>query len=419
MVRFAAVRSLRTALSVSWAAAAVVCSPSGAAALHTMSPQMATSEGVSGIFLELKEFSREVFTTMPGSQANQDGRSASITAPNGPSQEKCIRACFREAQYQPAEVDCFETHGTGTALGDPIEVGAFKRIYVHSQRVHPLMVTSSKTNLGHLEGGAGMAGFIKCVLQVMRCESSPNIHLREKNPHLDSEGFPAQFLSEGLVTHYNSCVSGVSSFGFGGTNAHAMAFGQNFITARDVTKKDYRSLMMQKIMQALPPEILKHTLDPEDWETNGAPLSEDKIGKLYEVEVDASGKAVWREIVDTPPDPKAHERFGLAGSFNNWSCTTMAEMPGLPGLFAAEITVGDSGLEYFHILGDEDASQVYYPAQPRCRRKLVDIKGPGSILGHPEEHAWCIEAKPGSRFRIEFQISHRSVLVTWLRISDS
>ncbi|CAE7780146.1 ppsA [Symbiodinium sp. CCMP2456] len=206
-------------------------------------------EGVSSIFLELKEFGREVFTLMPASQANQDGRSASITAPNGPSQERCIRACFREAKYQPAEVDCFETHGTGTALGDPIEVGAFKRIYAQSQRAHPLMVTSSKTNLGHLEGGAGMAGFIKCILQVMRCEASPNIHLRERNPHLDVEGFPTQFLSEGLVTHYNTAVTGVSSFGFGGTNAHAMAFGKNCVTARDVTKKDFRGLMLQKIMQ--------------------------------------------------------------------------------------------------------------------------------------------------------------------------
>ncbi|CAJ1351095.1 unnamed protein product [Effrenium voratum] len=208
-------------------------------------------EGVAGIFLELQEYSKEAFAAMPASQANQDGKSASITAPNGPSQEKCIKACFREAKYLPSEVDCFETHGTGTALGDPIEVGAFRRIYVQSPRVQPLLVTSSKTNLGHLEGCAGMAGFIKCALQVMRCECSPNIHLRERNPHLETEGFPAQFVSEGMVTQYNSCVSGVSSFGFGGTNAHAMAFGQNICTSRDVTRKDFRGLMIQRINQAL------------------------------------------------------------------------------------------------------------------------------------------------------------------------
>ncbi|CAK9036454.1 unnamed protein product [Durusdinium trenchii] len=378
-------------------------------------------EGVSGIYLQRNEYSNKghLFAAMPASQANQDGKSASITAPNGPSQEKCIKACFREAKYSPAEVDCFETHGTGTALGDPIEVGAFKRIYQQVPRAQPLLVTSSKTNLGHLEGGAGMAGLIKVVLQVLRCESSPNIHLREMNPHLDVEGFPAQFLSEGCVTHFNSCVSGVSSFGFGGTNAHAMAFSQNICNNRDVTKKDYRSLMMQKIQQAAPPEIIKATQDPEDWESNGAPLSEDKIGKLYEVEVDLSGKVVWREVVETPPDPKAHERFGIAGSFNSWSCRTMAEIAGLPGLFGAEVTIGESGEEYFHILGDEDTSQVYYPAMPRCTRKLVDVRGPSAVLGNPEEHAWCIQGQPGSRFRIEFQITARSVLVTWLRIAEA
>ena len=376
-------------------------------------------EGVSGIYLELQPYSKEVFASMPASQANQDGKSASITAPNGPSQEKCIKACFREAKYSPAEVDCFETHGTGTALGDPIEVGAFKRIYAQVPRAQPLLVTSSKTNLGHLEGGAGMAGFIKIVLQVMRCESSPNVHLHVMNPHLDIEGFAAHFLTEGCTTHYNSCVSGVSSFGFGGTNAHAMAFSQNTCTSRDVTRKDYRSLMMQKIMKAAAPEIIKGSQDPEDWETNGAPLSEDKIGKLYEVEVDLNGTVVWREVVETPPDPKAHARFGIAGSFNSWSCSPMAEVPGLPNLFAAEVTIGDSGEEFFHILGDEDVGQVYYPALPRCTRKLVEIRGPSTVLGNPEAHAWCIQGQPGSRFRVEFQITKRSVLVTWLRIAEA
>merc|ERR1712151_664689 len=111
------------------------------------------------VYLQLEDYSRDCFSLIAGSQTNQDGRSASITAPNGPSQEKCIRAAFRETQRKPQEVDCFECHGTGTALGDPIEVGAFRRIYNAAPREHILLATTSKTNLGHLEGGAGMAGF--------------------------------------------------------------------------------------------------------------------------------------------------------------------------------------------------------------------------------------------------------------------
>jgi len=375
-------------------------------------------EGISGVHLELAGYTQEVYCAVPASQANQDGRSASITAPNGPSQEKCIKACFREAAIKPSEVDCFETHGTGTALGDPIEVGAFRRIYVQVPRINPLLVTSAKTNLGHLEGGAGMAGFIKCVNQVMRCEAGPNLHLRERNPHLDVEGFPAQFLSEGLCTQYDSCITGVSSFGFGGTNAHAMAYSQNCMTSKKAGRKDYRGLLMQKIMEAAPPKIMKNGSNPEDWDSSGAPLGEEKIGKTYEVEMDADGTVVWREVVETPPDPSAHDCFGIAGSFTGWTCASMARVPGLPGVYAAELTLGEDGQEFFHVLGDEDGSMIYYPAEPRSKRRLVPVLGPKSIMGNPEDFAWCIEGKPGSRYRVEFRISPRNVEVTWLRIAE-
>mmetsp|Transcript_31908 Transcript_31908/g.51301 ORF Transcript_31908/g.51301 Transcript_31908/m.51301 type:complete len:960 (+) Transcript_31908:33-2912(+) len=374
-------------------------------------------EGVSAVYMELSEYNPEAFATVAGSQVNQDGRSASITAPNGPSQEKCIRAAFREAQMAPPEVDCFECHGTGTALGDPIEVGAFKRIYNGMPRETPLLVTSSKTNLGHLEGGAGMAGFIKCVLQVMRAECAPNIHLREKNPHIDSEGFPAHFLSEGLCCRYDSAFAGVSSFGFGGTNAHALAYGKNNTTSRRPASLDYRTLMMNKIFEAAPPEISMSSANPEDWESSGAPLGEEKIGKMYQVELDNDGKAVWHEVVDPSPD-RSDERFGLSGTFNCWEVISMPQNPRIPGLFAAELEVGESGQEFFHILGSEDPSRVFHPSEPRCPRKLSKILGPESVFGAPEDYSWCISATPGSRFRVEFHITKRSTAVTWLRIRD-
>ena len=99
-------------------------------------------EGASAVFMQNGTYVRDVFSCVAGSQSNQDGRSASITAPNGPSQEKCIKAAFREAGLKPPEVDCFECHGTGTALGDPIEVGAFKRIYNSQPREHSLLVAA-------------------------------------------------------------------------------------------------------------------------------------------------------------------------------------------------------------------------------------------------------------------------------------
>jgi len=375
-------------------------------------------EGVSSVYMDLSPYSRDIFALVAGSQANQDGRSASITAPNGPSQEKCIKAAFREACLKPPEVDCFECHGTGTALGDPIEVGAFKRIYNAAPREHALLVTTSKTNLGHLEGGAGMAGFIKCCLQVMRAEASPNLHLREQNPHLDAEGFPAQFITEALVCQYDSAYSGVSSFGFGGTNAHAMAYGKNTITSRGTGQRDFRKAMRDRIATAAPPEITMLGEDPEEWESNGMPIDEDKIGKLYQVEVLEGGKTIWREVVGTP-SARRGERFYLSGTFNAWGMQLLEPDAEIPSLHSAEIAIGDMGEELFYIICDEDPDMVYYPTQARCTRKVVPIAGPEPVTGDPEDSSWSIAARPGTRYRVEFHVAESSVSVTWMRCREA
>merc|ERR1712137_628934 len=98
------------------------------------------------------------YCILAGTQANQDGRSASMTAPNGPAQERCVNAVLRETGRTPTEVDMFECHGTGTALGDPIEIGSFKKVMGATPRESPLFITSSKSNISHGEGGAGLAG---------------------------------------------------------------------------------------------------------------------------------------------------------------------------------------------------------------------------------------------------------------------
>lgn len=378
-------------------------------------------EGSSGVYMKLSELDAQAFALVAGSQSNQDGRSASITAPNGPSQEKCIKAAFREAALKPQEVDCFECHGTGTALGDPIEVGAFRRIYNATQRSHSLLVTTSKTNLGHLEGGAGMAGFIKCCLQVMRAEGAPNLHLRELNAHLDVEGFPAQFITECLCCQYDSAYSGVSSFGFGGTNAHSMSYGRNTVTSRGISQRGvsyYRSKMREKLAAAPPPEIMMLSEDPEDWETNGMPVSEDKIGKVFQVEVLDGGRAIWREVVAVPP-AFLGDRFSVSGTFNDWSFHPMVADGAVPHLYAAEVTVGPTGEELFHIVANEDRGLVYYPRDtPRCTVKVEPIIGPEDVDVN-EECCWAIVANPGVRYRIEFHCAPHAISVNWLRIRDS
>ena len=134
-----------------------------------------------------------------GSHMNQDGRSASLTAPHGPSQQQCIRHSLSEAGIKSSQLQIQELHGTGTPLGDPIEIGALRAtmmMYEGEVREDPLIKTSSKSNIGHTELNAGNCGIMKCVLMGLYCAAAPNLHLRLLNPHVDSNGYPVYFNSE-------------------------------------------------------------------------------------------------------------------------------------------------------------------------------------------------------------------------------
>eukprot|EP00971_Amphidinium_carterae_P016215 319673-Amphidinium_carterae.1 len=139
----------------------------------------------------------------------EDGRSATMTAPNGPSQTQCIKMSLREANLTPTQITVAECHGTGTALGDPIEVGALRAAMEKSdeKRTDALVTTSSKSNIGHLEGGAGMAGLLKCVLLLMGEVALPNVHLYETNQNLDIEGWPVVFEQEAYDLQQNASIS--------------------------------------------------------------------------------------------------------------------------------------------------------------------------------------------------------------------
>jgi acyl transferase domain-containing protein len=171
-----------------------------------------------------------VLAIIKGTAVNQDGRSATLTAPNGPSQEQVIALALEEAGVSPTDVEYVETHGTGTALGDPIEVGALKAIYGSGRESsRPLVLGALKTNIGHLEPASGLAGLIKTVLVLAHRRAPRNLHLKTLNPHMDLEGFPVVFPREegGMALgswtgHGGRVVAGVSSFGFGGTNAHVV-----------------------------------------------------------------------------------------------------------------------------------------------------------------------------------------------------
>ena len=165
-----------------------------------------------------------IYCVLRGSAVNQDGRSNGLTAPNGVCQQSVIRSALADAGLAAAAVDYVEAHGTGTALGDPIEMGALGSVFGPGRSAAaPLLVGSVKTNLGHLEGAAGIAGLIKVCLSLFHESLPPHLHFAEPSPHIDWR-LPLQVPVQ--LTDWQRGerrrIAGVSSFGFGGTNAHVI-----------------------------------------------------------------------------------------------------------------------------------------------------------------------------------------------------
>jgi len=164
-----------------------------------------------------------VLAVIRGSAVNQDGRSNGLTAPNGLAQQAVIRQALELAGVQPGDLDYVEAHGTGTPLGDPIEVQALGAVLGEPRSAeHVVGLASVKTNIGHLEAAAGVAGIIKVVLAMQNQLLPAHLNLKTVNPHLPLAGTPLQILTSPRPWPQRATprLAGISSFGFGGTNAH-------------------------------------------------------------------------------------------------------------------------------------------------------------------------------------------------------
>jgi acyl transferase domain-containing protein len=163
-----------------------------------------------------------ILAVVRGSAINQDGRSNGITAPNGPSQEAVMRAALANSGVAAADVGYVEAHGTGTPLGDPIEMGALQAVYGQTGRILP--VGSIKTNIGHAEAAAGLAGVAKAILVLQKASIPPSLHFKTGNPHIDwSAGVEVPTAARPFPRDARGrLVAGVSAFGFSGTNAHVI-----------------------------------------------------------------------------------------------------------------------------------------------------------------------------------------------------
>ncbi|MFF8195813.1 SDR family NAD(P)-dependent oxidoreductase [Streptomyces bobili] len=167
-----------------------------------------------------------VLAVIKGTAVNQDGRSAGLMAPNPAAQEALLRDALRDARIDAADVDYVEAHGTGTLLGDPIEAAALGAVVGRGREPgRPLLVGSVKSNLGHLEGAAGIIGLIKTALALHHGRIPASLHFHSPNPHIDFTELGLRVVTGPTAwptSGHRPGRAGVSAFGFGGTNAHAV-----------------------------------------------------------------------------------------------------------------------------------------------------------------------------------------------------
>jgi acyl transferase domain-containing protein/NADPH:quinone reductase-like Zn-dependent oxidoreductase/SAM-dependent methyltransferase len=164
-----------------------------------------------------------ILAVVRGTAVNQDGPSSGLTAPNGPAQESVIREALSRAGIAPRQVSYIEAHGTGTQLGDPLELRALGAVFADGRET-PLYVGSLKTNVGHLEAAAGVAGLIKLVLSLEHREIPAHLHFTTPTPHIPWDELALRVPTKRVPWEAidGRRIAGVSSFGFSGTNAHVV-----------------------------------------------------------------------------------------------------------------------------------------------------------------------------------------------------
>ena len=210
-------------------AAAGALSPTGRCRTFSASADgYVRGEGCGMVVLERLSDARAarhpVLAVLRGSAVNHDGHTSGLTVPNGLAQERVVELALADARVEAEAVSYIEAHGTGTSLGDPIELAALGRVFGSGgPREAPVQVGSVKTNIGHLEAAAGVAGLIKVVLQLQHRELAPSLWFESPNPNVDWSALPLEICDRRMPWASTSPrIAGVSSFSISGTNAHVV-----------------------------------------------------------------------------------------------------------------------------------------------------------------------------------------------------
>ena len=224
------------------------------------------AEGGGLVLLANQALVNTFYAELTGSAINQNGgRAQVITAPHPEAQEEVIVAACQDARIAPQEIAYIECHGTGTKIGDPIEISAILNT-IAKNRTDTFYVGSVKSNMGHLESAAGIAGLIKSVAVLNHGIIPPNLHFQQLNPHIDFKSLPIQVVTAKTRID-NQANIGVSSFGFGGSNAHIVVKGAQASVRKEIRPIEIpfdrgRAASLSPYLRLLKPETAESDVEP-------------------------------------------------------------------------------------------------------------------------------------------------------------
>lgn len=372
-------------------------------------------EGVSGFMLKYGNLRGKSEALLRATQIGQDGRSASLSAPNGPAQDELITRTMKEAQMTAPESTAWECHGTGVALGDPIEVGAIRKVHIRIARTEPLMLATNKSNIGHSEGGSAMTAMCKCIIQCRHASGFAGNHVRELNAHLEHSSFDAFFQTLLVSFEHAQGHSQVSSLGFGGTNGHGIFWGESLEAMPDL-----KMLWKKKVAARPQPEVRPLGPNPDDWEADFPDSRTLRNGTQYQITMspdDPVDQPVKFELKQEAPDLDIEDvghYYYISGNFNKWGQDNMTATD-VAGLSRFVVQVPESGTVEWRFLKDGDVNAVIAPKFTPCSRKSEAIVGPQKGL----KNKWVVYEEPGNEVTIEFFCKRGVRSVMWLVKKDS
>jgi polyketide synthase-associated protein len=381
-----------------------------------------------------------------GSMINQDGRSASLTAPNGPSQTLCIRGSLKDARSDPIEVAFGEMHGTGTALGDPIEVGAMTNVMkTRGGAALPFPNLSGKTMTGHCEIGAGLNAQIKTLASLERLTLPGSCHLNELNHHIEYEGYPALWLSECVKLHRENNQAGLSSFGFGGTNTRIdmWASGKVSYYGREVPRLTISQL--GTAIAVLPHAVKKESLNFERvgrilvtcprclnqmcihcreayTDATAFQVHQCKLIREETASYDVCSSCYTGKYIHGVAVSSAGSAIGNLYLVGSWGKDHLTMTEGTDdngdAIFTANVKLGEPRQECFYILQNDDKNMAMYPVSEEAGQHS-DIAGPNLNSGNK---FWTIDGlsdgmPQGTVYKITLTWNYEQRRIEWRPVS--